>query len=336
MKFSDIIGQEELKAHFSLAIKKRKLSQAYMIEGEALSGKKMMARAFAAALLCENGGEEACGSCHSCRMIAAGSHPDLVFTTHEKPNQYTIEEIRSQVVEDVSLRPFYGGYKIYIIDEAEKITPRSQNALLKTLEDPPDYCIIILLCEGIDHFLSTVQSRCTKLRMAPLPDEEIKKRLTEKFGLPAYEANAILAFARGNLGKAENLAQSSGFSDMKRDVLGLLRHIDEVPLYIVLEEADALEEAYRDRMSELFELFLLWYRDAVVYKATGDSGLLVFSGGDESYAISQAARQLGYSKLIENAHSIGDARRLLSEHVSGAKVLEQLVLELRSKQGAYI
>ena len=331
MKFSKIMGQEALKRHFKTALRRKQFSQAYIIEGEALSGKKMMAKAFASALLCERGGEEACGICHSCRMVASNGHPDLVYTTHEKPNQYKIDEIREQLVEDSWLRPFYGKYKIYIVDEAEKITLQGQNALLKTLEDPPDYVIIFLLCTNTQQFLPTIRSRCMKLSMAPVSDSLIIDRLTKELRIPEYEARTLCAFARGNLGKAFSLSSNQQFSDMKKKALDLLIHLEERPIANLFTDAENLEEICRDKMSELFDFFVLWYRDIIVFKATNDKFLLVFLEDEIEYAISQASKRLTYAKINENIHCIAQARKHLSENVGAVWVLQQLILELRQE-----
>ena len=327
MKFSDIIGQDALKAHLQGAVRKRQPSQAYIIEGEKRSGKKLVANTFAAALLCEEGGVEPCGKCHSCTMAASDNHPDIIHVTHEKPNEIRIDEIRRQVTEDVALRPYYGSYKIYIIDEAEKINLPSQNALLKTLEDPPPYVVLLLLATGMDGFLQTVRSRCMKLSIAPLPDSLVIPWLTRTKSMPEYEARVISAFAQGNLGKADLLADSEDFTAMRQSVVSLLGHLPEQPPDLLLAEAEAMEEAYRDRMTELFDFFVIWYRDVLVYKALENKDSLIDQ--EEAYAIAQAARRLSYKKLKDSLDAVTKARQQLAVRVAGARVLQQLVLRLR-------
>ena len=97
-------------------------------------GKKTLAEAFAMTLLCEQDGIEPCMECHACKQVLSGSHPDLVYVTHEKPNTIGVEDIRTQINDTIMVRPYSSYYKIYIVDEAEKMTQQAQNALLKTME----------------------------------------------------------------------------------------------------------------------------------------------------------------------------------------------------------
>ena len=328
MKFSDIIGQDAVKAHLQRAVRLKQPSQAYILEGEKLSGKKTLANAFAAALLCERGGDEPCGECHSCKMAASGSHPDIIRVMREKKsNEIKIGEIRAQVTEDVAVRPYYGPYKIYIIDEAEKINLPSQNALLKTLEDPPAYAVLLLLATSMDGFLQTVLSRCIKLSLTPLSDVQVTGWLMRNENMPEYEAKVISAFAQGNLGKAGSLAESEDFAQMRRTVVELLAHMDDRAPDQLLADADALDEAYRERLTEIFDFFVIWYRDVLVYKTLEKKEALTYQ--EDAYAISQAARRLSYRKLKANLAAIAKAREHLAERVGSGRVMQQLLLEIR-------
>ena len=133
--FQDIYGQEAMKEHLQNAIRLGKVSHAYIINGERNSGKEFIARIFARTLQCERGGIEPCGECHSCKQAESGNQPDIIRVTHEKPNSIGVEDIRSQVNNDIVIKPYSSPYKIYIINEGEKMTVQAQNALLKTLEE---------------------------------------------------------------------------------------------------------------------------------------------------------------------------------------------------------
>ena len=144
-EFKDIIGQEQIKSHLKNAIATGKVSHAYIINGERFSGKEFVARVFAMALQCEKGGEEPCQQCHSCKQALSGNQPDIIYLTHEKPGSIGVDDIRAQINGDVAIKPYSSPYKIYIISEAEKMTVQAQNALLKTVEEPPAYAVILLL-----------------------------------------------------------------------------------------------------------------------------------------------------------------------------------------------
>ena len=143
--FNDIIGQEHLTEQLQKIVKENKVSHAYLLNGELRSGKEFIAKIFANALQCENEVSAPCGVCPSCKKALSGNHPDIRFITHEKPNTISVDDIRKQINDDIHILPYIGPYKIYIMNEAEKMTVQAQNALLKTLEEPPAYGVIIIL-----------------------------------------------------------------------------------------------------------------------------------------------------------------------------------------------
>ena len=132
-KFTDIIGQEQLKEHLQNAISMNKVSHAYIINGERSSGKEFIAKVFATALQCEKGGVEPCGECHSCKQAGSGNQPDIIFVSHDKPNTIGVEDIRAQINNDIVIKPYSSPRKVYIMNEGEKMTVQAQNALLKML-----------------------------------------------------------------------------------------------------------------------------------------------------------------------------------------------------------
>ena len=171
--FQDILGHETIKEHFKKAIAVHKVSHAYILAGEAGMGRKSLANAFALTLLCEKGQTEPCLECHACKQVLSGNHPDLIYVTHEKPASIGVDDIREQINDTIQIRPYSANYKIYIVDEAEKMTVQAQNALLKTIEEPPAYAVILLLTTNPDGFLPTILSRCVQLKLKPLPDSMI-------------------------------------------------------------------------------------------------------------------------------------------------------------------
>ena len=135
--FGKILGHDSIKKHFMRAAETGMVSHAYILNGEDGMGKRSLACAFALYLLCENRKGEACMECHACRQVLSGNHPDLIFVTHEKPNSIGVDDVREQINDTIQIKPYSSSYKIYIIDESEKMTIQAQNALLKTIEEPP-------------------------------------------------------------------------------------------------------------------------------------------------------------------------------------------------------
>ena len=141
--FQKVVGHQEIITHLQNAISMNKVSHAYLFGGESGSGKKMMASLFAMTLQCEKHGVEPCMECASCKKAQNKNHPDIIYVTHEKPNTISIDEIREQLINDVMIKPYSSPYKIYVIDEAQKLTLQAQNALLKTIEEPPAYACLL-------------------------------------------------------------------------------------------------------------------------------------------------------------------------------------------------
>ena len=163
--FDGVVGHQEIISHLQNAIRLGKVSHAYIFGGEHGAGKKLLASLFAMTLQCQEQGVEPCMKCPSCRKALNKNHPDIIYVVHEKPNSIGIDEIRGQLINDVGIRPYESPYKIYIVNDADKLTLQAQNALLKTIEEPPAYAVILLLADNPDALLPTITSRCVLLKI---------------------------------------------------------------------------------------------------------------------------------------------------------------------------
>lgn len=324
--FKDIIGHEQIIEHFQNAITNDKVSHAYILNGPDLSGKRMLAEAFATALQCEAGGSEPCGKCRSCKQAASHNHPDIIYLQHEKPATISVDDIRKQVNDDVSIKPYYGPYKVYIIDDAEKMSQSAQNALLKTIEEPPPYAVILLLTDNADTFLPTILSRCITLNLKPVADTKIREYLMGTCQVPDYEADICVAFAQGNVGKAIQLARNENFNELKNTALRLLKRIKDVEIYDMMDVVKKIGE-YKLQINDFFDLLGVWYRDVLLYKATADVDSLVFK--DEIYAIKNQASQSSYSGIEAILTALEKAKARLTANVNFDLVIELLLLTMK-------
>lgn len=324
--FRDIIGQEQIKEHLLNALSTKKVSHAYIINGEKSSGKEFIARVFAMALQCEEEGTEPCQECRSCRQALTDSHPDIIRVTHEKPNTIGVDDIRGQVNNDVGLKPYSGPYKVYIISEAEKMTVQAQNAILKTLEEPPQYAVIILLTANVNSLLPTILSRCVVLNMKPVADELVKKYLMEQLKVPDYKAEICVAFARGNVGKAKILASSEDFENVKSEALSLLKYIHEMDLSEVIAAVKKITE-YKLEINDYLDICSIWYRDVLLFKATRDMNHLVFR--EETQALRRAAQHSSYEGIETILKALENAKRRLDANVNFELTMELLILTIQ-------
>ena len=324
--FSEILGHEAVKINLQKAIKYNRVSHGYLIVGEEGMGKKTLADAFALSLLCEKGGTEGCMACHACKQMLSKNHPDCIYVTHEKPGSIGVEDIRKQVNGTVGIRPYSSEYKVYIIDEAEKMTGQAQNALLKTIEDPPGYAVILLLATSQEAFLPTILSRCVKLSLKPLKDSVIKEYLLGRMEVKEQEADVYAAFARGNLGKAISLASSEDFKLLYSELLYLLKQIKQMDIGEMLNYIRRLREENID-LNECLEFMQLWYRDVLMFKVTKDANLPMFK--DEFAAVNEMSNNSGYEGLENILSAIDKARIRLDANVNTELVLELMFLVMK-------
>ncbi len=326
--FDDIVGHDRIKEHLKNAIQLDKISHAYIFNGPQGIGKKTIATVFAQAVQCEEGGTTPCGRCHSCLQAVSGNQPDIIWVTHEKPASIGVEDVRLQVNSDILIKPYSSRYKVYIIDEAEKMTVQAQNALLKTIEEPPAYGIIILLTTNADSFLPTILSRCVTLNLKPLTNKEVENYLMTKEKIPDYHARFAAAFAQGRLGRAISIATSENFNELKDSVLHLLKYINEMELTEVIEAVkDAA--AHKLDIEDYIDFMMMWYRDVLIYKSTNDANLVIFK--DELKYIRKDATDRSYDGLNRILKAMDVAKIRLAANVNFELTMELMMLTIKEK-----
>ena len=324
--FQDILGHEQIIEHLQNAIKTDKVSHAYILDGPDMSGKKMIADAFAMTLECEKKGTEPCMECHSCKQALGKNQPDIIYLQHEKPNTISVDDIRSQINNDIGVKPYSSPYKVYIVDEAEKMNVQAQNALLKTIEEPPAYAVILLLTNNAEIFLPTILSRCVRLSLKAVPDEKIKAYLMENYEVPDYKADVCVAFAQGNVGKAIELAESEDFNEIKNSALQLIKRLDDIELYEMTEAVKQISN-YKLKINDYFDLIMIWYRDVLLYKATADVNKLIFK--EEVYEIKKEASRSSYGVIENILEALEKAKIRLNANVNFDLVIELLLLTIK-------
>lgn len=324
--FGQILGNSRNIEYFNEAAKQGKLSHAYIIYGQKGSGKNTFASYVSAGLLCEKGGAQPCGTCASCIKAKSGNHPDIIYLNRKKEGLIAVDEIREQVNHDISIKPYYGPYKIYIIRDAELMNANSQNALLKTIEEPPSYGIIFLLTDNSDGLLETVRSRCLKIDMEALDENVLKTELKKAFSLDDKTLGEVAAFVRGNLGKAKTILEEGSEKEEKDLATDILRDIpgkDAVMIY------DLAKEAEKTDLKKLLEIFNTWYRDILVLKAGGSEEDLYFLS--EKDTLKEQSKRLSFEDLNDIFKEIKTASDELNANVKAEAVVEALLLEIREK-----
>ncbi len=326
--FKDVVGHKNIIQYIGNAVNSGMVSHAYILNGEKGSGKKLLANLFAMSLQCENREPDgdACGKCRSCRQALSGNHPDIIRVHHEKPSTITVDEIREQVNNDIVIKPYSSKYKIYIIADGDMMNVQAQNALLKTIEEPPEYAVIMILTENAETLLPTIRSRCVMLKLRNIKDQLVKKYLMEHMEIPDYKADICVAFAQGNMGKAISLATSEHFNEIKEEAVKLLRNIDGM-------QADELAEAvkkcseFKMDITDYLDIIAVWYRDVLIYKATKSVDRVVFS--DQMRPIRERASKSSYEGLELILEAIEKAKARLKSNVNFELTMELLLLTIK-------
>lgn len=306
MRFPDFYGNGGLKARLSSAARTGGLSHCYILTGPQGSGKKTLSKILAAALQCTGEGEIPCGHCSNCKKIFGGGHPDVI-TVDSDTSTVPIRVIR-QMQSDAYTRPNEGARKVYLIPRAQDMQPPAQNALLKLLEEPPEYCTFILMTDNPEKLLTTVRSRGVELTLFPLSDADLKDALLHLRPQTAAEELASAAERSGGyLGTALSLLEQkeSPVRQPLRKFLKAFATGHEVNILIALVP---LEKLSRQELMELFQQLHLIFTRALSHQAGAGS---LFS--KEAEYLSQKCTP---QQLFSGDNAIQEATRLLNANGS--------------------
>ena len=332
MRFAEIIGQKEIKNHLQKALEQDQISHAYIINGEKDSGKMMIARTFAAAFFCETETTDACGECPSCKKVEHFNHPDVIYVTHENPSLIKVDEIRDQLVQDMYIKPYTGSRKIYIVEDAQLMGEAAQNALLKSLEEPPAYVTIFLLTDNVSALLDTILSRCILLNIRPVINErdEVERILTRTYQMPDYEAEEIINLSQGNVGKAFALASNEDFRGLMERVLNLVVRISSCNSFEISKMAEKLQTEDKEKLINLkdyLDLLEIWYRDVLLYKSTANQEYIYFK--NRILEVKKQAKRAKYANLNSVLEKIEVCRSQIRLNIDKKTVLITLLHELK-------
>ena len=234
MSFKDIIGNTEVKKYLSNSIKQNNILHSYLFLGTDGIGKKLVAKEFAKKILCQSDLQGEDCNCKSCACFEGNNHPDFIIL-NEDGESIKVEEIR-YIAEKVIEKPIVSSKKVYIINDCDKMTEPAQNSLLKTLEEPPEFAVIILISSNENLILNTIKSRCMSIKFQNISDSELKQYALENLKYENLQENMLKSF-NGSIGKA---IKQKNNSKKYLEIEDLIFNLDKKDVVDVMLEAKIL------------------------------------------------------------------------------------------------
>ena len=341
--FPKVLGNRQSAKRIGTAIENGTLSHAFLICGPSGSGKSVFATEIAAAVNCESRKADdplPCGECSSCRRIHDGNFPD--FKVLKKPSDRAtlgvdpVKELR----EDMFLSSTEANTKIYVIDDAECMTPEAQNALLKVLEEPPGSILIILLAREGDKILTTIKSRTQYVAMSRFNEDELRKILPSKnsdaealLRTSPERFDAVIMSAEGRLGEAIRLVSSKNADECKAqrdEVLTFLRAARQgAPRTEVYDAVMALQTAKRSELAQSLESIISAVRDLVAVQTASRVRFLFFTSESEARRM---ASDIGMPALMTLYDALCEAHEYCAKNANIANILTNLLARITVRE----
>ena len=321
MAFKDILGQDQAIKALQSDLARDSIYGTYLFTGPEGVGKKLTALNFAKVLNCKNGKGESCDVCSSCQKIDRFEHPD-VYSVQPIGNVIKIEQSRA-LQERIKYKPYQGEKKVFIIEQAEKMTPQTANSLLKTLEEPPSHAVIILLSTRRQEVLSTILSRSRMIEFFPLDSAQVESILRKEYPDISQKAPLMARLARGRPGEALRLARDDKFLQEREELLSQLTRMRS--LKSIFEFSNKWANYSRDDLEKILDLIEGWFRDIIIFKLGGQKEIINL---DKEEDLRKLKDNYFLSSLCRLPEIITKTRKFLRANVGVQLSLENLGIEL--------
>lgn len=339
MRLADILAQEIAVRALRTSMQRGQVAHAYLFTGPRGSGKTTTAMAFASALNCANPTPDgdACGLCMSCIRIEGGQDADVRLISPDG-DQTKMDQMQ-EMIKSLSYAALSGKRKVFIIEQGDTLNAHSENAILKILEEPPSYAVLILLSSNPSSLLPTIRSRCRTVRFRRAGTEEIKEALRGRFELQEDERLAIAACSQGLVGRAFRLASGADFLDERRIVLQSLKQFVEQPPVTAIRTAEGLVGLAKPkkndpdvrtrvrRLTEMLDHILSWYADLLSLKIRQDEALI--TNVDYSDDLKAQSQRYSTDRLRESVRAIMETRRYMEGNITPQLALESMFFSIR-------
>lgn len=323
-----VVGHETARALIENSLKSDRLSHAYLFVGPEHVGKMTLALNLAQVLNCVTGGaEQPCGSCPQCRRIASHIHADVQILGTSGRAEIGIDQIR-ELEQSVTLKPFEGRTRVFIIDGAERLSAEAANSLLKTLEEPPPYVQLILLSSNERLLLPTVVSRCHKLELRPVPTAKVEQALIQRWNVAPGQAGLLARLSVGCPGWAVLAARDDSILSERASQLAALQQLAEQGRSSRFAYAGDLANQFsKDRAaaSDILHLWSCWWRDIMLTKG---ECIEFATNADRSQALYHEASRYQLWQIKGFIDDLTDAAAALGQNSNPRLVLEVLMLNI--------
>lgn len=325
MAFRDIKGQQSVIEFFRSSFNRERLAHAYIFSGPEGLGKTLLAHNLAKFLNCQEPFKEGelftdcCDRCIACRKIDNRNHPDVHWIEpSRRAEKISIDEIRL-VQKEISLKPYEGKFKIFIIQEAQEMTPEAANSLLKTLEEPPSASLLLLISKNISGLLPTVLSRCQIIKFYPLDHERLTQILKKDYAVDANYAHFLAVASEGRIGRAIDLKDEDILNEKNRIIDGVCQ-VGKQPSFNLFN--------FKDRKKLIIQIkYLLdWFRDILIFKVGLPSSSIINT--DRIEGIKSYTNLYKPSELEQIIAKINQAHRLIEQNVNPKIALEVMLMEM--------
>lgn len=324
----DIVGNSLVIKSMQRGILANRIAHSYIIDGISGSGKTYISKKFAKTVLCKNKSINSCNECKSCISFDSNNHPDVFYIDLNKKKSIGVTQIREEILSKVDIKAYLSEYKIFIVKNAETLTPQSQNSLLKTIEEPSSNCIFIFLSENINNLLKTFISRCIIYKLEAIKDTELKKYLKMNYELEREYLNLIIRYSDGSIGKAKNIINDDSFINFKNEFISIGKDIKDKDISETLVLVKDIQN-FEEKIIYGLDILALWYRDILIYKETKVTQNLICQELLDD--IKEEADILSTKKLLKNLDVIYESKIYLTKNSNVRLTIEVMLLELRGK-----
>ena len=330
--YETVTGHDLICAKLKQAVAQHRFVSAYVFSGAEGIGKKTVANPFAAALLCHSPKDgKPCLSCPSCKLMQAGNHPDFIVTeTPADKKSIGVEQVRDELIKEAYVRPFSSSRKVFLIKNGETMTAEAQNALLKILEEPPEYVVFIILTTAQNLLLETVLSRCLKLQFLPLNQRLCHDYFQEMTNADSARKELAASFAQGNIGRGKRMLTDEDFYNLYEQTIAKMQNV--LHSLSALTEFQQFLTDNREKIEDIIDFMLVFLRDALRLTITGKAKLICT---DRQAAVSAFSQKLAPGGLIRLMEAVIHYRERLQKNASftgaGLELLTKIQEEIHDQ-----